>query len=193
MTTRLEECLAPVQAPDELWRRIERSLDQPATPRPARNREAWLAVAAAVLLTIAVGMSWAFRDRTAEWARLARAAHTSHAAWALESSNALDLRAWALRNCALDVRLPDAAPENVQMLGIRKVRFRGGNAAAISYRVGENRATLLVARATGASPWGRVPEPAGDRVLAWQSGDLLYALVSEAADERQACALCHRA
>ncbi len=192
--TGLANLLRPVVAPDELWGRIEAALDEtPAAP----PRPAWLAIAAAVLVTVALGMLWTFRLRGPDLAQVALTTHQQiDAPLDFRGANSFDLRTWVARNCALTLNLPDASGGGIEILGARRLRYNGRYAAAVAYRMGHHRATLLVAPSPRSNTLQRVPAqtagPDGTRVFTWQSGDQLYALISEAPEARQACALCHR-
>ena len=74
---------------------------------------------------------------------------------------------------------------NIRLLGARVIRFGGSRIGAVSYRVGGDRATLLIARAAGGSGIGPGP-------LACKGRDHVLAVAcSNPSQPELACLLCH--
>jgi len=164
--------LPPAEAPEELWRRIEDRLSaRSAVPARKGFGRAW-PIATMALLTI----TFAF------WlANVREAAATQFA-----SHDPRAIRVWLRQHSGLDVPLPDTT--TVRLTGARVLRRGGERIAAVDYRAGRDRVTLLIARADPRHP---LP-PHGTRVAAWQARDQVYTLDSSDPDRVEAaCQLCH--
>ena len=162
----LRRHLGRESAPAELWERV-----QNASPRQAaRFTLVWAAAAAALMMTVAGLSLWNASARPME----------------LHSASASEVRQWVLANSGLDVPLPAKPSSLVEILGASIDRA----VAKISYRVGEMRATLLVAKDAS----GNSPHQGTEVSSTWTMGGQSYTLaLAGPGDLRTACVLCHNA
>jgi hypothetical protein len=191
--------LAPAEAPGELWERVESGLaGQPARAsrrsvprdRPPARISLWRAwpVAATAMVALAAGALWLAdaRDPRLDIRQLAAGVSKQAVALDLRTSDPLAVRRWLRQHTGLDVPLP--ASTAVKLEGARMVRQGAQRVAAVEYRVGQDKVTLLVARADPRRP---LP-PHGGRTAVWQARDQVYALAGANPDRVEAaCQLCH--
>jgi hypothetical protein len=103
----------------------------------------------------------------------------------LHSVDAGEIGAWLRREAGVEVAIPPST--RVRLEGARVIRERGALVGEIAYRVGNERALLLVTHAGGAF---RAPARHGG--LAWQKQRQVYAIACPLNDRPPAaCALCH--
>jgi hypothetical protein len=172
LTDLLEDGLCEVQAPPELWDRIQAPQ---AVRRKGNSRRLLWAPALAVVLA-AVALS------------LVRSPERNHSqVTAFHCQNPAQLRAWVKANTGFNVPLRAALPASIQLIGARAVEGR----AEIAYRAGNRDATLLVSRANA----GAVSVPhsqVNGKVSSWVMDGQRFTLASnDPADFQLACKLCH--
>ena len=182
----LSHQLAPVQAPDALWDRIQ----QATGPRPAPRTTPALAlwpVAAILTLMAAAGTLWLVakgEQPSLDLRQLAIEQIRSGQPMELRSTDPNQISAW-LRRAGLDVTLPAERGSSVCLLGARIIDQHGTRIGQIEYKVGADTATLLVAHA-GSGP------DIGHGQLAWHSRGQSFALASSNSYRLDApCLLCH--
>jgi len=187
----LGRSLSPVKAPQGLWERVERGRRTPA-PRRTRNWWAMLPVAAATALALALsvgaGAVWlaTLRGAPLDLRQLAAEEGRSPARLELYSQDPRQIRLWLRDHAGLDV--PLAWAPAVRLEGARTLRRGGRRIGAVVYRIGDDEATLLVARA---DPGCALPAH-GSGGAAWRAQDQVYALAcSNPARSQAACLLCH--
>lgn len=190
----LSHHLAAVEAPDELWDRIQNG----AAPRPASRSLArprasvsfavltW-PVAAILTLMVAAGTLWLVAKgevRPLDLRQLAIEQLRDPGPVELQSSNPAEISAW-MQQAGLEVPLGSNMAATVHLVGARVIEKRGTRIGEIRYRVGANTATLLVARA-GSGP------DSGHGQLAWRSRGQSFAIASYGTERPDApCLLCH--
>lgn len=180
--------LRPVTAPVGLWGRVQ------AGRRPQATQNRWrtlrLAAVALMMVLIAAGTFWTGRRGADLESLAARELNHSanlelHSGLELRSGDAVEIAAWLRREAGLEVAIPVSA--RVQLEGARLIRARGALIGEVAYRVGDDSALLLVARAGGAF---RAAAKHGG--FSWQKQEQVYAIASTRPDQRRAaCALCH--
>jgi hypothetical protein len=172
VTNLLEHGLREVQAPAELWDRIQ-------TPQAVRRNEnsrglLWALALAVVLAAVALSLvRWPVRQDSQ--------------LTAFHCQNPAQLRAWVRANTGFDVPMRAALPASIQLIGARAA----GGDAEIDYRAGNREAVLLVSRADPGSanlPHSRV----SGKVSSWvMSGQRFTLACNDPADFQLACKLCH--
>jgi len=185
----LSHHLAPVQAPEALWDRIHSGVGlRPARP-PVRRltfSSAW-PIAAILTLMAAAGTLWLVakgEEPALDLRQLALEQMRNAEPVELHSSDPAQISAW-MRRAGLDVTIPARTGSTVRLVGARVIEKRGARIGEIQYKVGSDRATLLVARA-GSGPDG------GHGHSAWRSRGQSYAVASSSAERPDApCLLCH--
>jgi hypothetical protein len=185
----LSHQLAPVEAPEALWGRIQGGMARGAGPRPARPRVALAAWPIAAILTLmaAAGTLWLVakgEEPALDLRQLAIEQMRKGEPVELHSSDPAQVSAW-MRRSGLEVALPVEKGTAVRLVGARVMKQRGVRVGEVQYRVGADTATLLVARA-GTGPDG------GHGHMAWRSRGQSYALASSNSERPDAaCLLCH--
>jgi hypothetical protein len=163
----LRQHLGRVTAPPELWERV-----QSASPRAGAPRfpMAWAAVAVVLVMAVAGWSVWKTGARPIK----------------IQTASASEVHNWVLANSGLDVPLPARPGSLVEILGASIDRA----VATISYRVGELRATLSVAKDAS----GDAPHTGTEISSTWTMGGQSYTIaVSGPGDLHAACLLCHNA
>jgi len=191
----LSHHLAPVEAPEALWDRIQSG----SVRRPERRRAGWVAwpitawpiaawpIAAILTLMAAAGTLWLVAKGEEPALDLHQLAIEQLRHWQpleLHSSDPAQISAW-MRRAGLEVRLPAERNRAVRLVGARIIETRGTRVGAVEYQVGGDTAVLLVAHAGPAVDGGH-----GN--VAWRAQGQSYALASsnqERPDEP--CLLCH--
>lgn len=169
--------LGKVEAPAELWERIQKPV---AIRRETGGRPlAW--VFAAVLFLVAGALGLRVRE--------------SHAAGPAElrSADATLIRNWVRSNTGLDLALPEVLGSSIHLEGARVVN-PAAPSVEVSYQAGGREATLLVARAAGSSGIRHADLRAvsNDGKITWIMNGQVYTLSSAGPEEaRVACLLCH--
>src|SRR5947207_8598629 len=138
-----------------------------------------LPLAATVILALALGAMLLLARTHPRWEDLQRLAAQqlrNSDPLQLESADAGEIAVWMRREAGISLRLPGRNPAernpDIRLLGARVIRFGGSRIGAVSYRVGEHRATLLIARAAGGGGGGGISAGPGlsckgrDQVLA---------------------------
>ncbi|HTS26902.1 MAG TPA: hypothetical protein VMH81_13580 [Bryobacteraceae bacterium] len=192
----LAEELRPVAAPDELWERVRMAASAAefgVSPRPAPRRRrlaawAWasLPVAAILTLMIAAATLWLVargQERGLDLQELAIQELHNGAPLDFQSNDAARINHWIGREAGLEPCIP--VQTGVRLAGARVIRKGDVRIAVVSYRVGEDMATLVVAgNGTSAN--------SGHGHSQWQARGQSYALASTNAEDAQAaCRLCH--
>ena len=187
----LSHQLAPVEAPEGLWERIQ-SADRPRTAMAgptARRHDAFNAWPIAAILTLmaAAGTLWLVakgEEPALDLRQLAIEQMRKSEPVELHSNDPAQISAW-MRSAGFEVALPAESGGKVRLLGARVVEERGVRIGEIQYKVGADHATLLVAHA-GSGPDG------GHGNLAWRRHGQSYAVASSNAERPDApCLLCH--
>ncbi|MGP0072402.1 MAG: hypothetical protein ACLPWF_10780 [Bryobacteraceae bacterium] len=182
LESELQRGLRGVNAPPQLWDRVQRAQLAFAGPRrKARHALVW-AVAAAALL---IGVGLAKVSAGIGGLRLERDSHTS----ALHCENPAQLRAWVRAKTGLNLPLrPDSSP-SIQLIGAQTVD--GSRGVEVDYRAGNCGAVLLVSRAdAGASNIAH--NRVSGNVSSWVMDGQRYTLAcSDPASLQLACKLCH--
>ncbi|HWB98693.1 MAG TPA: hypothetical protein VG672_18420 [Bryobacteraceae bacterium] len=207
--------LAPVEAPESAWARVAAAIEQ-SGPLHARGVAAgtlWWRIAACALLALAGGAFWFLESQPRLVADLEGTALEIHADLSahperldLRTSDAGELRQWFAKGrivAALAQVRPQPDPDALELRGARWIQVQGKRMAAVTYRVGNYPATLLIARARdlGLSGQGHLApqhqavrrvQAGGLELYSWQTGGQVYALVSSLPEQSQrACVLCH--
>jgi hypothetical protein len=197
---KLEKALAKhlgrTPAPGQLWDRVQH-------PRAAvaRTSPVWLVWASAATAIVVGGASW-IMWRSAEAPVAVESLAVKSLASGPEhlqfrSEEAAAVRNWLRENAGIDIPLPPLHSPLVKIVGASVIPGEAP-VAEISYRVGEDSATLLVAKEpTGARTYPRhevraSEEFGGARVSSWTMRGQSYTLAWAAPGEfRVACLLCH--
>jgi anti-sigma factor RsiW len=185
----LSHHLAPVEAPEALWNRIQSgTVLRPACPRAPRSVTAAVWPIAAILtLMAAAGTLWLVakgEEPALDLRQLAIVLLRSSEPVELHSSDPEQISAW-MRRAGLNVTLPSQRGTSVRLVGARVIERHGARIGEIQYKVGPDSATLLVARA-GTGPDG------GHGRLAWTTQGQSYAVASSSEERPDApCLLCH--
>ena len=194
----LSHHMAPVTAPDALWNdALWNKVSQADIVRKVPRRQApafALPLAATVILTLAISAMWLLARTHPRWVDLQHLAAEqldNSDPLQLESANADEIAVWMRREAGIALRLhggnPAGGNPDIRLLGARVIRFGGSRIGAVSYRVGEHRATMLVARAAGGSGISAGPGP-----LACKGRDQVLAVAcSNPSQPELACLLCH--
>jgi hypothetical protein len=178
----LADRLAPVRAPEELWRRLNA---RPAAPRraaawrPGAGIWAW-ATAAAIAATVIVA-TFAVHSPTISQLAAAELAKSMPADF--RSADPREIETWLREHADVAVAIPQGT--RVQLTGARTFARDGVTLGEVLYRVGGREAVLLVGRAGMALD---APERHG--AAAWKAHGQIYAL-AYAGDSQAACRLCH--
>ncbi len=179
----LAEALGPVEAPPELWDRVWRPYRR--LPRKSSVWAAW-PIAAAAALAIAAGMLWSYTIRKrapVDLRQLALAQLHNSKPLDFRSDDPAEINRWLRQQTGADARLP--AHSTARLLGARIIRMGGVSIGAVAYRVGDNEATLLVAR-------GPTVAENSHRQFVWCARGVNYALAcTDEAHPEAACLLCH--
>ena len=166
----LRKHLGPVNAPAELWERVQ---EGQAGQAVWRFPMAWAAAAVMLVMAVAGWALWRTGTRPTE----------------IRSANATEVHDWVLVNSGLDVPLAAKPSSLVEILGA-SIDRAGKLIAIITYQVGEMRATLLVSKDSS----GRSPHKGTEMASTWTMGGQSYTLaVAGPGDLRTACLLCHSA
>jgi hypothetical protein len=186
LETLLSRHLHPVQAPDELWQRIQGG---EAAGRSIPTRWPFWAIAAAAAAMLALCFS--LRSATApELEKLAaRESRTGGERLDFRSGDPLEIRNWVKTHAGLDVPMPGKLTEDVQLIG---VSLLPGDqpVACISYRVRGQVARLLVTHGEFAGQHSAAPPANGP--YSWTLQRQTYLLASSNPQETSAaCVLCH--
>jgi hypothetical protein len=174
----LSRDLKKVEAPAELWERVQR----PAAARRSSGaiRLVWsFALGLVVIATAVLGLR----------------GHESQAAGSAElrSGDPAQVRGWVRSNTGLDVALPGVLAPSVRLMGARIVNASVPS-VEVAYRVGDHEATLLVARTSGsvATRHADLRTVNNDGKITWVMHGQEYTLQGAGPEEaRVACLLCH--
>jgi hypothetical protein len=144
----LSHHLASVAAPEALWDRISGVGLRPAIDKPDRpgGLSHW-AIAAILTLAAAAGTLWLSAQRRQPELNLQQLAieQLRHPEpLAMHSRDPRAISAW-MRQAGIDVTLPSPSSDRVHLLGARVLQKRGARFGAVSYQVGTDTATLLIA------------------------------------------------
>ena len=179
----LSHHLAPVAAPEALWNRISGVGLRPAKPV---FKTAW-PIAAILTLTAAAGVLWLVAQRrqpALNMQQLAIEQLRHPEPLAMHSDDPRAISAW-MRQAGIDVTLPARSSDTVHLVGARVFQQRGARIGAVSYRVGPDTATLLIARAGMASGTDHGQ-------LSCKTRDQSYTVAcSNPHHPEAACLLCH--
>ncbi len=196
MTNRLEpelelaEVLRPTAAPDELWDRIRTARNRPSPVVMPRQTKTYstLPIAAIITVMIAAAMLWLVargQDRGLDLRQMAMLELRNAAPLDLETNDIQRINDWTRQQTGLDLAIPEQAAAKVT--GARIIRKEGSCIAAVSFRVGKDTATLLVAKASQPGEFGHTHAQ-------WQAHGQSYALATSNSEHSEiACRLCHAA
>lgn len=202
--------LERVPAPPGLWDRVQaaRSGAEPeqgpgfVRPKTGWSGWGWAGAAAAAVAGLGIALGgWTLWQELADppsvEALAVEALEDGPEQLAFLSSEAADIRLWLRDNSGIDIPLPPRHSPLVEIVGAR-VLNPGQPVAEIAYRVGEDRASLLVARdPSGTRSYPNHEARASDpfqaaRVTSWSMRGQSYTLAWNAQGEfRVACLLCH--
>lgn len=179
--------LGAVTAPETLWDRLQ---EQPAARRRRSFEWALWPVAAALIVIVAGGAAWQLtraQDSSLGMEALA-SAELNAREFDVRSDDPAAIRAWVKdrTNISLDLRGGNGA---VRLLGTRILERAGAPVVAISYRVGDARAALLVSRTSSSDGTGHQFARIGP--FSWRMHGQVYTLACSAKDPQIACLLCH--
>ncbi|HEX4133157.1 MAG TPA: hypothetical protein VHY84_00945 [Bryobacteraceae bacterium] len=207
----LKRQLMPVVAPETLWDRINQPVGDRHWVRRRLTAEPalWVTVAAIALLAFAGALRTFRADPAPEKLEERELAAFTGASRGFDFQPATleAARKWVKSEANIDIRLPATAPRGdrgiAHLTGARLIQVRGLRVAAISYRVGDEEATLFVsARHTGLAgnmggsrhlfSFSHAKSSSGVQFTSWNMGNETYTIVSPAAKSWQpACLLCH--
>ena len=197
----LAEELRPTAAPDELWERI-RGAAPVGQARPPANisqhrgaraalrpwSPSWASwpIAAIVTLMIAAATLWLVakgQEPPLDLRQLAIQELRDPSPLDLRSSDPAQINDWIGRQAGVALTIPERT--GAHLAGARVIQKGGARIAAVTYRVGDDTATLLVARAAPSADFGHGHAQ-------WQARGQTYALASSNPDHPEAaCLLCH--
>ena len=198
LETELSRQLGPVSAPESLWDRIEAQQGRP--PVRSAHWPLW-PIAAVVMLTVAGSVFWRAAAPTMQ--DLALRELRGSDALDFHSDDPVEIRNWVKAKADIDIALPATRPGvgAIRLLGARLVEYQGEPVAAVSYRVGNGSAMLLVSRrqpadggdvANRAHRFAPIRAGNGARLFAWNMRRQEYMIAcSDMADPQVACLLCH--
>jgi hypothetical protein len=188
LETVLRRDLSGVEAPAELWERVQRPVELHRKTGAQAGLKP-LALTFAAVLFVMAGV-WGMR------------AHESHAAGpvlaeraglALQSGDPVQIRAWVRSNTGLDLALPEVLEPSVRLIGVKVVNA-ATPAVEVAYRVGDREATLLVARSSGSAGvrHADLRNVKNNGRISWvMHGQVCTLLCANPEDARLACLLCH--
>ncbi|HLK64231.1 MAG TPA: hypothetical protein VKU19_12375 [Bryobacteraceae bacterium] len=192
----LAEELCPVAAPHELWERIRNAAgdsDCPVPVRPIairRPEPSWsvLPIAAIVTIMVAAASLWMVtrgQGRGIDLQQLAMQELRTPAPSEFDSNDPAQVNDWMRRQAGIELNIPEHT--SACITGARVIRRAGERIAAVTYRVGEQNATLLVAR-------GGQSAHTGHGRAQWQAHGQSYAVATSNLERSDAaCLLCHTA
>ena len=190
----LSRHLGPVQAPDELWDRVNGTdVSQRVYTLASRKHVGWR-WAAAALATVAVvaGITvWQNREISGE-ERAVLALGRAPDQLEFRSENLAEIRTWVKNGTGLDVPMPGRTSPVVRMIGAR-VNRAGVPTAEIAYRVGDADVSLVVSRipqeGDGRHQFVKSGTYHGSSFQSWTMRGQMYTIAS--ADAKVGCLLCH--
>ena len=166
----LAEHLRPVEAPRELWSRMQ-DVGKPVSTTGLRL--GWVVVAAMLLVAAASALL---------------RAHGASPALSLESSSAPEIQAWVKENTGLDVPFPAQLPGTVRLSGARLAP----KGVEVDYFVRNRPERLLIAQADPSGPAGHRFAERNAKKVSWSMGGQFYAVDCAAPEDAEAaCLLCH--
>lgn len=198
----LESHLGPVSAPDHLWDLVQHP---PARQSSPHLRTSVLLLAAALLAAAA----WIFllnrtnQPLSRQDLAIQALAHEPEDL-ELRTDTVTEIRTWVKSKTGLDIPLPAATSQAVQMTGVCAVKG-GAPAVEVSYRVGGHNAALVVSKAGLMSSVGpkhrflKCESIGSTRVSSWTMRGQLYTLAYASPGEvalggsQDECLLCHSA
>jgi len=192
----LKRHLGPVQAPEELWNRVQ-GARVIASPPSWRLNWQWAAAAVASVALIAGVTVWANRSITSE-ERAVRALGRTPEQLQFRSDDLAEIRRWVKADSDLDIPLRGQPAPAVHLIGAsltRRGTNNGTQAVEISYRVGDMDATLVISKATGDGDGRHAFVKSGSyhgtNFQSWTMRGEIFTIA--AADARVGCMLCHSA
>ncbi len=182
----LAEELRPAAAPDELWDRVCTASPRPAVAvRRSVPTVSW-PVAAIVSMMIAAATLWLAakgQEPVSNLEQLAEQQLHNPSPLDVESSDPAKIDGWVSRQTGVSLSLPSNG--QARLVGARMVRTGRVPVAAVSYRVGGDTATLLVAQA------GAAMGQAHGRLTCKSHGHAYALACSNVEHPEAACQLCH--
>ncbi len=194
----LTENLEPVQAPAELWNRIQ----TPPPVTPARSsRPVFVCAMAAALLVVMAAVAWKFHagDGTLSSEVLAaKALQRGSDQLEFRSEKAEEIQAWIKGQTDLDVPLLPEPAASIHLVGASVASWEPSPTAEIVFRVGDREELLLVSKAdaklsgTATHRFVSSGQYRGARVSSWLMRGQLCTLACPIPQNPQtACLLCH--
>jgi hypothetical protein len=189
----LKRHLGQVKAPEELWDRVHSTRVVKLAPNRSRKIAWQWALAAVATVAIVAGVTvWQNRAISGE-ERAVRALSRTPEQLQFHSSDAGELRAWVKTDTGLDVPMPAHTASSVQLIGAYVNRKSSVPTAEISYRVGDQEATLVVSKipmeGDGRHAFVKSGSYHGSSFQSWTMRGQMYTIAS--ADARVGCLLCH--
>ncbi len=183
--------LGRVEAPQELWDRIQAPSQVPAK-HSHRQMLGWALAATAVM--VAAVVVWQLRLRPEALA--ARALQRGAGQLEFRSEQSAAIRAWVRDRTGLDIPLLPDPPASLRLVGASVAGWARTPTAEVVYRVGGRDSMLLVSKAdpklTGNHRFMGSGQYQGARVSTWVMHGQLCTLVVPIAQNPQAgCLLCH--
>ena len=192
----LSRHLGPVNAPVELWDRVQNPGSGRRAPRPVRMWPAW--AAAATLVVVALGVTWALRVQTGS--KLSNEELAVQAVLRgpdgldLHSGQASEIRAWVKAGTGIDLPEQMRSSGSVRLYGASTIR-KDVPTAQLLYRVGDMDVALVVSKMGSGQD---VPHSVvamgsdkGTKYQSWLMHGQRYTVA--AANSAVACFLCHAA
>ena len=186
----LSRHLKPLVAPPELWSRVQ------TAPGAKVRKPRWLlwSVPATIAATTAL-CYFNLNVKSDSTSYLAKAAWRELAsgpeALDFRSSDPVQIRAWIEAHTGLDI--PLASAHSVRLIGVTLLRNSPGM-VCVSYRIGNEKGELLVARGGSGGPKHPSIQQTtfrGATVTSWAAAGQTYAIATSMESPHAACILCH--
>lgn len=198
--------LARQQAPETLWGRVQRKVAQGQVRAAAPEDRTPLfrlgpVLAAAAVVLVAVGGYFALQPAETLETIAISALEQQPEQLDFRSSDAEAIRRWLIEEAGVDVPLPAQHSDMVRLLGASAVPSpteAGAMIAEISYRVGDQGASLVVANDPRANPVYPMHQAAdvadqASRVTSWSLKGQNFAVAwTEQGAMEASCLLCHQ-
>lgn len=189
----LRRHLRPVQAPGELWNRVQGGSLSAKVSFTKPEWGSWAAVAAAMVVVVAGFTVWMNRSVTSE-ERAVRALSRTPEQLQFHSGDLAEIRNWVRAGSNLDIPLRGEPAPAVHLIGASLTR-QGVPAVEISYRVGDMDARLVISKAAadgdGRHAFVKSGSYHGANFQSWTMRGEMFTIA--ASDARVGCLLCHSA
>ena len=190
----LSRHLRPVQAPDELWDRLQQSKVSLVKPRAGAGISwRWTAAAIATAAVVAGITLWMNRELTTEELAVSALSRTSERMDFL-SADLAEIRSWMKTGTGLDLPLRGRPAPWVQLMGAKKLTHNGVSTVEIAYRVGDSDARLVISKAPpdgdGRHTFKKSGSHHGANFQSWTMRGQMYTIASSG-EAKVGCMLCH--